>query len=559
MRCKNCGNEVSKENNFCTNCGSKIEKEKSVNKIILVSLILIFVVSIIFVVIKIINKGGIKTSNDWYEPNGNAGTIEIYSRKIEKDNYDDERLDIREFSQISNTNYDYELLSKYKCTNSDCSLKTQISKDFSTVLIKDGDYVVYNFKTNKVKKTNLSDYDIGYLDDATKTCDDEWLCIRSNVKNNRTYYEVVSIYPDSSFVNILIDPDLNVIFADSNSIYKNNNYEKETQYVTYLDNGNVVYLRNNMINTYDLKTKKISTSKEYKNALLIDHNYVAVVDDGYLKILDLNGNEKAVLTEITDDMYIHSLFSGWYSENKKEGIYIVVEDQNVTCKDLSEDKKEDIESGCNLESGQTSLGYEYYYIPETGETGKIATFIGGYAKPVLYLYPTSDNTNVSVSFLKPELLTTTYPKYKNNWNVVANKNGDLKDKNGKYYYGLYWEEKGSINVDFKEGFYVTKNNAIDFLEEKLSIIGLNDKERNEFIMYWLPILEKNEKSLVYFELTDSRQNYNRLIINPKPDSLLRVAIHVKKVNKKTNIKDEKLPKFERKGFAAVEWGGVIHK
>ena len=78
-------------------------------------------------------------------------------------------------------------------------------------------------------------------------------------------------------------------------------------------------------------------------------------------------------------------------------------------------------------------------------------------------------------------------------------------------------------------------------------------------MYWLPILEKNEKSLVYFELTDSRQNYNRLVINPKPDSLLRVAIHVKKVNKKTNIKEEKLPKFERKGFTAVEWGGVIHK
>ena len=112
---------------------------------------------------------------------------------------------------------------------------------------------------------------------------------------------------------------------------------------------------------------------------------------------------------------------------------------------------------------------------------------------------------------------------------------------------------------FKEGFYVTKDNAINFLEEKLSIIGLNYKERNEFIMYWLPILEKNKKSLVYFELTNSRQNYNRLIINPKPDSLLRVAIHVKKVNQKTSIKEEKLPRFERKGFTAVEWGGVIHK
>lgn len=54
-------------------------------------------------------------------------------------------------------------------------------------------------------------------------------------------------------------------------------------------------------------------------------------------------------------------------------------------------------------------GYEYYYIPETGETGRIPTYIGGYAKPILYLYPTKD-MNVTVTFEKPENLTTTYLK-----------------------------------------------------------------------------------------------------------------------------------------------------
>ena len=92
----------------------------------------------------------------------------------------------------------------------------------------------------------------------------------------------------------------------------------------------------------------------------------------------------------------------------------------------------------------------------------------------------------------------------------------------------------------------------------MDIIGLNKKERNEFIMYWLPILEKNSKNLVYFELTEERDYYNKLIINPKPDSILRVAIHVKKVNKKTSIKEQKLTSFKRKGYAAVEWGGVIY-
>jgi hypothetical protein len=77
-------------------------------------------------------------------------------------------------------------------------------------------------------------------------------------------------------------------------------------------------------------------------------------------------------------------------------------------------------------------------------------------------------------------------------------------------------------------------------------------------MYWLPILERNEKNLVYFELTESREAFNKLIINPKPDSLLRVAIHIKKVDKKVAIKEQKLKSFKRKGFTAIEWGGVIH-
>ena len=54
----------------------------------------------------------------------------------------------------------------------------------------------------------------------------------------------------------------------------------------------------------------------------------------------------------------------------------------------------------------------------------------------------------------------------------------------------------------------------------------------------------------------SLEKKNKLIINPKPDSLLRINIHIKKVNKKFSIKEQELPRFERKGFVAVEWGGI---
>ena len=135
---------------------------------------------------------------------------------------------------------------------------------------------------------------------------------------------------------------------------------------------------------------------------------------------------------------------------------------------------------------------------------------------------------------------------------------DLYDKSGKYYYALYWEEEFNNKVDFSTGFYVTKENALNFLEEKTEEIGLTRREANEFIMYWLPILEKNEKNLVYFELTEEVEKNNKLIITPKPDSLLRMTIHVKKVDGYTKIKEQKLTTFKRKGFVAVEWGGVIY-
>jgi hypothetical protein len=77
-------------------------------------------------------------------------------------------------------------------------------------------------------------------------------------------------------------------------------------------------------------------------------------------------------------------------------------------------------------------------------------------------------------------------------------------------------------------------------------------------MYWLPILEKNGQSLVYFELTEERESYSKIHITPEPDSLLRLVIHIKKVDHKVNIKEEKLTRFNRKGFTAVEWGGTTY-
>ena len=178
-------------------------------------------------------------------------------------------------------------------------------------------------------------------------------------------------------------------------------------------------------------------------------------------------------------------------------------------------------------------------------------------KPILYLYP-EKTTDVEVRLDREDLLETTYPKYNQGWKVEAHPNGDLFDAKGNYYYALYWDAKLSHVCLFEEGFYVEKEEAITFLEEKLTEIGLNDKEKNEFIMYWLPILERNEKSIVQFDLTEELQEKEEIVITPKPNSLLRVHINIKKVNQKVDIKEQKLTSFNRVGFTAVEWGGSVY-
>ena len=179
-------------------------------------------------------------------------------------------------------------------------------------------------------------------------------------------------------------------------------------------------------------------------------------------------------------------------------------------------------------------------------------------KPVLYLYPEKDMM-VKVTFDNKDKLLSTYPKYKDEWNVFAKKDGKLIDENGREYYALYWDENITHKEKFETGFYVKSSDSIRFLEEKLFEMGFTDREANEFIMYWLPIMEQGGDNLVHFHFTEERQEQNKINIEPKVDSLFRVSIEIKKVNKKVSIKEQKLERFERYGFSALEWGGSIIK
>jgi hypothetical protein len=177
------------------------------------------------------------------------------------------------------------------------------------------------------------------------------------------------------------------------------------------------------------------------------------------------------------------------------------------------------------------------------------------AKPVIYLYPTSEQT-VSVKLDYKGKLTCTYPEYEGEWKVKAKPDGTLTNiSDNKEYSYLFWEGISNNKWDMSRGFVVRGSETKRFLQEKLEYLGLTPREYNEFIVYWLPIMQENKYNLISFAGEDY-ENIAPLKINPNPDSVLRVMMIFKPLNKPVNIQEQELKPFIRNGFTVVEWGGT---
>lgn len=178
------------------------------------------------------------------------------------------------------------------------------------------------------------------------------------------------------------------------------------------------------------------------------------------------------------------------------------------------------------------------------------------AKPVIYLYPEKE-MEVSVSLEYMGELTCIYPIGAGSWIVTAFPDGRLINRaDGKEYSYLYWEGLSGMDFDFSKGFVVKGADTALFLQDKLAAHGLTPREYNEFIVYWLPLMQGNAYNLISFQGIAHTSNAI-LNITPRPDSLLRVFMAYKALDEAIDIEPQVIPDFKREGFTVIEWGGAF--
>lgn len=181
-------------------------------------------------------------------------------------------------------------------------------------------------------------------------------------------------------------------------------------------------------------------------------------------------------------------------------------------------------------------------------------------KPAIYLYPTTTQ-QVSVKVTPKGYLTYTDPPYPipDGWRVTAHPDGKIIS-NSKTYPYLYYESKIHDQWIDKPltGFVTSKQDLTSTLSRILPQLGLNQRETQDFINYWIKSLPNSPYYYLRVLTNAAINKIEPLQVVPTPDTNIRVRIYFQALDKPIEIAE---PQLElpptRQGFSLVEWGGLV--
>lgn len=180
-------------------------------------------------------------------------------------------------------------------------------------------------------------------------------------------------------------------------------------------------------------------------------------------------------------------------------------------------------------------------------------------KPVIYLYP-EKVTEIEVAFAYPDELTEVIPDYSGSWRVRAESDGTLTDADGRQYEYLFYEsETPGYFFQTEEGFVLPVENREEVLKDILLSYGLSEVEADGFVEYWCEYLEEDIPYRMYPQLNEIVDVAMPVVITPAPDSILRIWMLFEETDEgdDTEMQSPVIEPFDRTGYTAVEWGGMV--
>ncbi len=301
------------------------------------------------------------------------------------------------------------------------------------------------------------------------------------------------------------------------------------------DDSVMVSVNNTEVNSND-KTQEVSSNEP---RLITDANLTEYALEEWAPLFEtLNQLKYTVVNQQTktDDEIVFYITMKFTDEDKGVEVH---EDYTLIYNDETEILKTEDEDVKTLYKELSSVSFP-----------QISTV---YKKPIIYLYP-EEETEVIVKLITSCELTTTYPNYQGQWEVTAYPSGELIVDDHHYAY-LYWEGITDQTLSIDTGFVVSGEDTAVFLDEKLELMGLNYRERNDFITYWLPEMQNNSFNKIHF-MQESYDQIACLDITPKPQSLIRVFMLFEGVETSVELEPQILTKAIREGFTVVDWGGA---
>jgi hypothetical protein len=181
-------------------------------------------------------------------------------------------------------------------------------------------------------------------------------------------------------------------------------------------------------------------------------------------------------------------------------------------------------------------------------------------KPVIYLYSEKEEP-FSLKIKCDAALKFTYPAYNNEWKGKSSEDGTIQ-MNGSNYPYLFWDAALSaeklkpnwLHADQFEG-----SNTVTYLENRLTNLGFNDKEKADFMTYWGPRMQQMKVVQIIWMQDEQLDPIASLEIVPSFRQN-RIYILLRETSafmeQPTELKVPPLKPLHRSGNYLVEWGGI---